>query len=58
MGGQDFFARDGIDDDDLEDLSAPANIGGQSEALIVVGGHQGVDCLGSFDQFGSHPFNY
>jgi len=31
VGGQDLFARDGIDDDDLEDLPAPANIGGQSD---------------------------
>ena len=33
MGGQDFFTRNGIDDDDLEHVSALANVGGRAEAL-------------------------
>jgi hypothetical protein len=36
--GQDLFTRNGFDDDDLEHVSALANVGGQREAVIAEGG--------------------
>ena len=58
VGGQDLLAGDGIGDNDIENFSALANVGGQAETLVAEGGYQGVVGLriAGFYQFGSSSF--
>jgi len=59
VGGQNLFTRDGIDDDDVENVSALTHIRGQRQGVVAVGGYQGsVRLRLDFYHLDSHPFIY